>query len=370
MKTTPQEGRKLKVAVVGATGAVGRELLSVLEARNFPVSELLLFASNRSMGKALNWKGKSHRCRTLESGCFDGIDLAFFDASDAVSRQWVPHAAEAGAFVIDNSATFRYDDDILLLVPEVNGHLLKERLNARGAPFQAGSGAQFSARERILTGPNCSTVQLVVALKPIHDTWTLKRIVVSSYQSTSGAGTAAVEELSFQTVAMMSQHEIKARIFPHQIAFNCIPHIGGFKEDGSTSEECKIQNETRKILGLPHLKISATAVRVPTFSCHAESVNIECEKQFEISEVREALSQAEGIILQDDPSKNIYPLGMASQNDTVSAATGKDAVYVGRVRKDSSLDSGLNLWIVSDNLRKGAALNAVQIAELLYKKSY
>ena len=349
----------MKVAVIGATGAVGRQLLAILEERKFPVRELHLFASSKSSGQALSWKGKSHRCKSLQKGCFDGIDLAFFDASDAVSKEWVPHAVEAGTWVVDNSAEFRMQDDILLLVPEVNGHLLKDRLKSR-------TQGKFSARERILSGPNCVAAPLVVALKPIRDRWGIKRVVVSTYQSTSGAGNHAMKELSEQTLGMFNQEKIEPKAFPHQIAFNCIPHIGSFKEDGSTGEEQKVIAETQKILGMPHLKISATAVRVPTFSCHGESINIECEEPFtEIEDVRSALAAQKGVILQDDPKKNIYPLSMSSGEDRVEGATGRDAVYIGRVRRDPSVNSGINLWAVSDNLRKGAALNAVQIGEML-----
>ncbi len=351
----------IKVAVVGATGAVGKELLSILENRKFPIKELVLFASNRSDGKVISWNGKAHRCKSLQKGCFDGVDIAFFDASDAVSKEWVPQAAESGAWVVDNSAAFRMDEDILLIVPEVNGDLLEARLKSK-------SNDQFTARERIITGPNCVAAPLVVALNPIQKKWGLKRVVVSTYQSTSGAGSSAMEELSIQTVAMFNQRSITPKFFPHQIAFNCIPHIGSFKEDGSTGEEQKIIVEAKKMLRAPQLRISATSVRVPTFSCHGESVNIECERAFgEVDEVRNALQQQQGLILQDDPKKNIYPMGFTAEGDPVEKATGKDAVYVGRVRRDASVDSGINLWLVSDNLRKGAALNAVQIGEALLK---
>ncbi|MFZ9595503.1 MAG: aspartate-semialdehyde dehydrogenase [Bdellovibrionia bacterium] len=344
-----------RVAVVGATGAVGRELLSVLASRKFPISQLILFSSKRSEGQVILWREKSHRCQVLQKGCFQGVDFAFFDASDEVSRQWVPEAAESGAWVIDNSATFRMKNDVPLLVPEVNAELLADRLRNPSA---------LSASERILSGPNCSTVELVLALKPISDRWGLKRVVVSTYQSVSGAGSAAMRELSSQTLALFNQQSVEPQVFAHPIAFNCIPQIGGFKENGYTSEEQKIMEESRKILGLPQLKISATAVRVPTFSCHGESVNVECEREFDLEEVREALRAQSGVIVQDDPEKKIYPLSVTSeQEEGVEAATGRDAVYVGRIRRDQSVPFGVNFWVVSDNLRKGAALNAVQIAE-------
>lgn len=345
-----------KVAVVGATGAVGKVLLKILEERKFPVAELVPFASQRSEGKPLRYAGRDFPCQVLKHGCFRGVDFAFFDASDAVSKEWVPQAAESGAWVVDNSATYRLDDDVLLLVPEVNGDLLKERL-AKGP-------AALSPRGRIFTGPNCSTVGMVMALKPIQARWGLKRVVVSTYQSVSGAGAAAVEELRNQTAEVLHGQPAKPSTFPHPIAFNCIPHIGGFKDFGYTSEEQKIVDESRKLLGLPALRVSATAVRVPTFQCHGESVNIECEKHFELSEVRRALEAHPGVVVIDEPGAKKYPLNVKSPNG-VEGGADRDAVYVGRIRKDPSIENGLNLWVVSDNLRKGAALNAVQIAETL-----
>lgn len=347
----------MRVAVVGATGAVGKALLSILQDRKFPVTELVPFASVRSEGKGIPFNGKTFPCRALKKGCFAGVDIAFFDASDAVSGEWVPEAAEAGAWVIDNSATFRLEDDVLLLVPEVNGHLLEARLK-KGAK-------NLKPRERILTGPNCSTVQMVVALRPIRDKWGLKRVVVSTYQSTSGAGAAAMEELSEQTSGVLSQKKVAPKAFAHQIAFNCIPHIGGFKDDGYTSEEQKMMAESRKLLEMPNLRLSATAVRVPTYSCHGESINVECERSVTAEEARAALKAQPGVVLQDEPAQKTYPMGMPGQDSHVEGASGRDAVYVGRVRKDPSVDHGLNLWVVSDNLRKGAALNAIQIGEMV-----
>ena len=347
--------KALTIAVVGATGAVGRELLGILDQRDFPIGKLILLASPKSEGKEITFREKSHRCQALKKGCFDGVDIVFFDASDAVSKEWVPVAAEAGAWVVDNSAAFRMDEDVFLLVPEVNGVLLKDRLK---------KGAK-TARERVIAGPNCSTVQMVVALKPILDQWGLERVVVSTYQSTSGAGAAAMQELSDQTVGMFNSKAVAPKAFTHQIAFNCIPHIGGFKDDGYTSEEQKIIAETRKILGLPDLRVTATAIRVPTFSCHSESVNVETKKAFEVDEVRKAFKAHDGIEVLDDPSKNIYPMNVTHSDDEVEGATGRDAVYVGRIRRDNSVKNGLNFWVVSDNLRKGAALNAVQIGEML-----
>jgi aspartate-semialdehyde dehydrogenase len=347
-----------RVAVVGSTGAVGRELLSLLEARKFPIGELVLFSSPRSEGKEVVWKGKSHRCKVLQPGCFKGTDIAFFDASDAISKEWVPQAAEAGAWVVDNSATFRLEEDVPLVVPEINGDLVEKRLRAQG---------KLLPRQRIFSGPNCSTVQMVLPLKPIRDLWGIRRIVVSTYQSTSGAGSAAMEELSIQTYDLLNQKTLVSKAFPHQIAFNCIPHIGGFKDDGYTSEETKMITESRKILSLPGLKMTATAVRVPTLSCHSESVNVECERAFTLEKVRTALEEQPGIRVVDDPKNQVYPMGLTAPGDRVESATGRDAVYVGRVRRDTSVENGLNFWVVSDNLRKGAALNAIQIAEVLLR---
>jgi len=348
MSATHKNG--LKVAVVGATGAVGRELLPILTKRGFPVRELVPLASPRSEGKEISFNGSVYKCRALKPGCFEGVDVAFFDASDEISKQWALSAAEAGAWVVDNSATYRMESDIPLIVPEVNGDLLAPLLAARD---------RLTPRQRIIAGPNCTTVQLVVALKPIRDHWGLKRIVVSTYQSVSGAGTAAMEELSNQTAARLGGKTQAPQVFAHPIAFNCIPHIGGFKEEGYTSEELKVVHESRKILSLPNLRVSATAVRVPTFTTHGESVNIECERPFEISQVRAALEKQSGLVLQDDPKQNLYPMAVH--------AGGQDPVYVGRLRRDTSVENGLNLWVVSDNLRKGAALNAVQIGEILYR---
>ena len=353
--------KRFRVAVVGVTGAVGRELLTILQQRKFPVGELVGFASARSVGREFKFGGNSLQCKPLQPGCFDGVDFAFFDASDAVSKEWVPVAAQAGAWVIDNSATFRMDSTVPLLVPEINGHLLEERVR-RGV-------RQIAPSERVFAGPNCSTVELVLALKPIRDRWGLKRVVVSTYQSTSGAGSAAMDELTDQTRGVLEGREVPAKAFSHRIAFNCIPQIGGFKSDGYTSEEQKIMEESRKILALPSLRISATAVRVPTYSGHGESVNVECERPFELAEVRSSWLSQSGIIVQDEPQSGIYPMNVTHEGDRVEGAGGRDAVYVGRLRRDTSVDHGLNFWVVSDNLRKGAALNAVQIGEAIIQSS-
>lgn len=357
--------KELDVAVVGATGAVGQEILKILESRAFPVRRLVPFASARSAGTSVRFRQQEHACRVLEPGCFNGLDVAFFDASDEVSRQWVPVAVAAGCWVIDNSATFRLDPDVLLLVPEVNGARLEERLKKNFEKAQGGSAQAMPERARILTGPNCSTVQMVMALKPLHERFTLKRVVVSTYQSVSGAGKLAIDELKAQTRDYLAGVPFESTVFPHQIAFNCIPQVGGFKEDGMTSEEQKMIAESRKLLDLPALRLSVTAVRVPTIGCHGESVNAEFERPVDLAEARLALMALAGISLLDDPSNRVYPLGEATESDRVEGGRGRDAVYVGRVRRDPSVENGLNLWVVSDNLRKGAALNAVQIGESL-----
>jgi aspartate-semialdehyde dehydrogenase len=342
----------LKVAVVGATGAVGKEMVDLLESRSFPFSELHFFASSRSLGKVIECGGKKWMCKVLEKGCFDGIDVAFFDASDEVSKQWVPEARKAGVTVIDSSGTYRMADGIPLVVPEVNGQeAVKAAASAKGD-----EGA-------LIAGPNCTTVQLVVALKPLHDKYGLKRVVVSTYQSVSGAGASAMEELRTQTGDVLAGKPAKAVQLKHPIAFNCIPQIGGFVADGEfegqTSEEKKVIVETRKILGLPQLKVACTAIRVPTFTCHAESVLCEFERRPEPKEALETLAKFPGVEVVDEPKESRYPMHLTGAK--------RDAVYVGRLRRDPSSENGLQFWVVSDNLRKGAALNAIQVAETLLR---
>lgn len=333
---------KYNVAVVGATGAVGEQMREILEERLFPVGELRLLASERSAGQTLEFRGKHIRVEALREDSFRGIDIALFSAGGSVSDKFAPLAVAAGGVVVDNTARFRMEPDVPLVVPEVNPNEIP-RYRHRG----------------IVANPNCSTIQMVVALKPIHDAARIKRVVVSSYQSASGAGRKAMDELSQQTVALFNGKEIKKEKFPHQIAFNCIPHIDAFVDGGYTKEEMKMINETRKILGEPSLSITATAVRVPVFCGHSESVNIETERKLTAKDVKALLREAPGILLCDDPEKNIYP--------TAIDAVGKDATLVGRIREDDSVANGINLWIVADNLRKGAALNAVQIAEILVR---
>jgi aspartate-semialdehyde dehydrogenase len=333
---------KYNVAVVGATGAVGEQMREVLDERGFPVATLRLLASERSAGQFLQFQGRRVRVEVLTEDSFSDIDIALFSAGSGVSAKYAPIAVAAGAVVIDNTACFRMEPDVPLIVPEVNASAI------------TGYGARG-----IIANPNCSTIQMVVALKPIHDAARIKRIVVSTYQSVSGAGRQAMEELSQQVTALFSGQDVEKKKFPHQIAFNCIPHIDVFMDDGYTKEEWKMIHETRKILGEPSLPITATTVRVPVFCSHSESVNIETEGKLTAAEVKALLREAPGIILSDQPENNVYPMALQ--------ATGTDATYVGRVREDPSVANGINLWVVADNLRKGAALNAVQIAEILLR---
>lgn len=330
------------VAVVGATGAVGEQLREVLEERQFPVGELRLLASERSAGQFLPFQNRQIRVDILKEDSFQNVDIGLFSAGGKVSAKYAPLAVAAGAVVVDNTSHFRMDPDVPLVVPEVNAEQI----------------AKYKARG-IVANPNCSTIQMVVALKPLHDAARLKRVVVSTYQSVSGAGRMAMEELSQQVGALFNGREIRKEKFPHQIAFNCIPHIDVFLEDGYTKEEWKMIHETRKILGEPHLAVTATTVRVPVFCSHSESVNVETERKLTAAQARAILRDAPGVLLADVPEENIYPLAID--------AVGKDATYVGRVREDQSVANGLNLWVVADNLRKGAALNAVQIAEILIR---
>jgi aspartate-semialdehyde dehydrogenase len=333
---------KYIVAVAGATGAVGNEMISILDERDFPVEELRLFASERSKGKTVDFRGSPINVMTLTEDVFKGIDIALFSAGGERSRHFAPVAAKAGCIVIDNSSAWRMDPDVPLVVPEVNPHDIKRH-------------------KGIIANPNCSTIQMVLPLKPIHDSARIKRIIVTTFQSVSGTGKKAMEELLQQTADVLNLKQAKPSVYPHQIAFNCIPHIDSFLEDGYTKEEVKMMNETRKILGDDSIKVTATTVRVPVFRCHSESVNIETEKKLTANEVRALLSSTDGIIVYDAPEKNIYPLPVEVAD--------KDETYVGRIREDSTIENGINIWIVADNLRKGAALNAVQIAEKLIEEA-
>jgi aspartate-semialdehyde dehydrogenase len=333
---------KYNVAVVGATGLVGKEIISILEERSFPLGELKLLASERSAGELLDCSGKSYIVEVLSEDSFEGIDIGLFSPGGEVSAKYAPIAAAAGAVVIDNTSHFRMDPDVPLVVPEVNPEDIAEY-----------------TKKGIIANPNCSTIQLVVALKPIYDEAGIKRIVVSTYQAVSGAGKDAIDELHDQIVAVMSQKPLKCETFPYQIAFNCLPQIDVFLENGYTKEEMKMVNETRKIFGDDDLALTATTVRVPVFFSHSESVNIETEDKLTVEQVRNLLEKAPGVSLIDKPEALQYPLAIG--------ATGKDDVMVGRIREDESVENGLNLWVVADNVRKGAALNAVQIAEHLIK---
>lgn len=329
------------VAMVGATGVVGGELIKILEERKFPVGELKLFASEKSVEKKISFQGKEIPVEAIREDSFRGIDIAFFSAGANVSQKYVPLAVDQGAIVIDNTSHFRMEPDVPLVVPEVNRHRIV-----------------YCKKRRIIANPNCSTIQLVVVLKALMQRAKIKRVVVATYQSVSGAGQEAMEELSKQTAAIFSQKNEEPKVFPHRIAFNCLPHIDVFLDDGYTKEEWKIMHETSKILETK-IPMSATTVRVPVFYGHSEAVNIEFATAVSVADARNLLKKAAGIELLDDPKQNLYPLP--------SRATGKDAVFVGRIRQDRSVPHGLDLWIVADNIRKGAALNAVQIAEDLVK---
>jgi len=331
------------VAVAGATGAVGNEMVAILGQRNFPVNQLKLLASTRGAGTRMEFKGKSHTVEVMDENSFAGIDIGLFSPGGSVSQKFAPIAGKAGCVVIDNTSAFRMDPDVPLVVPEVNAHAI----------------AQYY-KKNIIANPNCSTIQMVVALKPIHDVARIKRIVVSTYQSVSGTGRRAIRELESQVLAIYNHKEIKKDVYPHQIAFNCLPHIDVFLDNGYTKEEMKMLNETRKIMEDDSIRVTATTVRVPVFYSHSESVNIETEKKITPEEVRQILSKAPGIVVVDNPKNSEYPLAID--------AAGKDETFVGRIREDESIPNGINMWVVSDNIRKGAALNAVQIAEILIEK--
>jgi aspartate-semialdehyde dehydrogenase len=328
------------VAVVGATGAVGTEMMDVLEERTFPVGTLLPLASSRSAGGTVTFRGEAIPVQVLTKDSFEGVDIALFSAGADISREFAPIAARAGAVVIDNSAAWRMEPDVPLVVPEVNAH---DIANHKG----------------IIANPNCSTIQMVVALKPLHDRARIRRIVVTTFQSVSGTGKEAMDELMTETQDLLSFKEATPKVYPYQIAFNCLPQIDEFLPSGYTKEEMKMLNETRKIMGDRSIQVTATTVRVPVYVGHSEAVNIETDQKLSANEARAILSEAPGVLLYDDPAHKVYPMPLD--------VAGKDEVYVGRVREDESIANGLNLWVVADNLRKGAALNAVQIAECLVK---
>ena len=330
-----------EVAVVGATGAVGRRMLSTLEERDFPVAGLTALASARSAGQTLRYQGRSIEVRQLSEDSFRGIDIALFSAGGAVSRQYAPIAVESGCVVIDNSSAWRMEKGVPLIVPEVNPDALGDKPG-------------------IIANPNCSTIQMVVALKPIQDRYRIRRVVVSTYQSVSGSGQKAIKELEQQSRAVLDGKPIEKKVYPHQIAFNCLPHIDVFLDNGYSKEEMKMVNETRKILGDESIEVSPTTVRVPVFYSHSEAVYVETEQPMTAEEIKKLLSEFPGVRVVDVPEKNEYPLAVE--------ATGRGEVVIGRIRKDLTRENAINFWVVSDNLLKGAALNAVQIAELLIRR--
>lgn len=335
--------RQFTVAVVGATGAVGNELVATLEQRKFPVKSLMLLASERSIGKTLTYKGKEIPVDELKEDSFKGVEIGLFSAGGSISQKFAPIAWKSGCVVVDNTSAWRMDPDIPLVVPEVNAHAIKDYKN-----------------KGVIANPNCSTIQMVVALKPLHDAAKIKRIVVSTYQAVSGTGKKAIHELETQVSDLFNNRTVTKKVYPHQIAFNCLPHIDVFIENGYTKEEMKMIGETKKIMEDDSIRVTATTVRVPVFYGHSESVNVEFERPLSPEEARKLLKKAPGVIVADDPAKNIYPLAVY--------AAGKDETFVGRIRRDESVENGLNMWIVADNIRKGAALNAVQIAEILTKQ--
>lgn len=327
--------KNINLAVVGATGMVGRTFIKVLEERDLPIENIYFFSSSKSAGKTINFKGKDYIVEELTETSFDrGIDIALFSAGGSTSEKFSPIAAAKGCVVVDNSSAWRMDPEVPLVVPEVNPQ-------------------DIAWNKGIIANPNCSTIQAVVALKPLHDKYGIKRIVYTTFQAVSGAGRAGYDDLE---CGLKGEAPKK---FPHPIANNCLPHIDVFLPNGYTKEEMKMVNETRKILGDQSLQITATTVRVPVYNSHSESINVELKKPFEINDLREVLANAPGLIVQDDPENNVYPLACE--------ATGKDETFVGRIRRDESVENGINMWVVADNIRKGAATNAVQIAEELIK---
>lgn len=328
--------KKVNLAIVGVTGMVGQTFLEVLEKRDFPIENLYFFASARSAGKTISYRGVDYVIEELTEQSFDRpIDIALFSAGGSISQKFAPIAASKGCVVVDNSSAFRMDPNVPLVVPEVNPEDVKKH-------------------NGIIANPNCSTIQALVALKPIHEYYTIKRIVYTTYQAVSGAGLAGWKDLEEGLKGNPPTN------FAHPIANNCLPHIDSFLDNGYTKEEMKMIEETRKMLHAPDMKITATTVRVPVFNGHSEAINVEVEKPFELDALKEILQNAPGLVVQDDIKNNVYPLA--------ADATGKDEVFVGRIRRDDSVENGINLWVVADNIRKGAATNTVQIAELLVKE--
>jgi aspartate-semialdehyde dehydrogenase len=332
------------VAIVGATGAVGEAMIEVLAERKFPVKQLYLLASERSAGKRIQFAGKSHIVQRLDEFDFTQVQIGLFSAGGSISAEFAPKAAAAGCVVIDNTSHFRYEADVPLVVPEVNGHRV----------------ADFRARN-IIANPNCSTIQMVVALKPLHDAAGIERINVATYQAVSGAGTSGVKELAAQTANLLNAKPIESEVMPVQIAFNAIPQIDAFQDNGYTKEEMKMVWETRKILESDEIQVNPTCVRIPVFYGHSEAVHLETSRKLTAQEARDLLSKAPGVTVLDNPERGEFPTAVCD-------GAGADPVFVGRIREDLSHPRGLDMWVVSDNVRKGAALNSVQIAEILVEQ--
>ena len=335
--------KKFNVAVAGATGAVGNQMITCLEERNFPTKSIKFLASHRSVGRKLRFRGEDLPVEELTENSFKGVDIAIFSAGGGISKTFAPLAAKDGCVVVDNSNAWRMDSEVPLVVPEVNPHAIAEY-----------------TKKGIMANPNCSTIQMVVPLYPIYKEVGIKRIVVSTYQAVSGTGKKAIDELFDQTRSMINFLDYEKKVYPHRIAFNCLPHIDVFQENGYTKEEMKMVNETKKIFEDPSIGITATTVRVPVFYSHSESINVETEEHISAANVRTLLEKAPGVKIVDDPGNNLYPLAID--------AAGQDLTWVGRIRNDESIPNGINMWVVADNIRKGAATNAVQIAEILAKE--
>ena len=327
----------MNIAIVGATGLVGSKMLQILEERNFSIDKIIPIASQKSEGRLINFRGKKYSVVSIENSLNEEIDIALFSAGAKVSLKWAPQFKGKGIYVIDNSSAWRMSEDIKLIIPEINGNLLE-------------------SNDKIIANPNCSTIQMLMALAPIHKKFKIKRIIISTYQSVTGTGKAAIDQLNNE------KNNIKGlKVYPHQIHQNALPQCDIFLENGYTKEEMKLVNETHKILSDKSIKVSATAVRIPVFGGHAESVNIELEEKTNCEDINFLLNKTDGVVVQDDPKKNIYPMPINAE--------GKDEVFVGRIREDYSKENSFNLWIVSDNLRKGAATNTIQIAEYLVKNN-
>ena len=335
--------KKYNVAVAGATGAVGNQMISCLEERKFPIKSIKLLASSRSVGHKIDYRGDSIDVEELKESSFKGMDIALFSAGGGVSEKFAPFAAKDGCVVIDNSSTWRMDPDVPLVVPEVNPHAVEQY-----------------TKKGIIANPNCSTIQMVVSLYPLHKKYGIKRIVVSTYQAVSGTGKKAIDELDSQTRAILNSKNYENKVYPHTIAFNCLPQIDLFLGNGYTKEEMKMVYETRKIFEDDTIRVTATTVRVPVFYGHSESINIETKENISAKEVKSLLKKTPGVKVVDDPKNNVYPLAID--------AAGQDLTLVGRIRDDESITNGINMWVVADNIRKGAATNAVQIAEILAKE--